>query len=323
MILVTGGTGLVGSHLLTELVKRNLPVRAIYRSAIPPLGENIEKQIEWVKADILDISALEEVMEGVDEIFHCAAVISFRPSAYTKMQRINVEGTANVVNAAIATGVRKLLYVSSVAALGKHRGDTLINETMNWTPKSSSSVYGKTKYLAEMEVWRGIGEGLDAVIVNPTIIFGEGDWNKGSLGIFKTVYNEFPWYSQGVTGFVDVKDVVNAMILLMKSDISGQRFIICGEHCTYQELFNMIADSFGKRRPHKKVTPFIAAAVWRWEALKSFFTGKDPLVTKETAGTALQVVRFDNSKLLQAIPDFSYTPLSQTIRRVAGSFTSS
>lgn len=317
MILVTGGSGLVGSHLLKTLAENNRPVRALYRTQIPVLGDGLEERIEWHQGDVLDVVSLDEAMQGIEEVFHCAAVISFKPSAYSIMHKTNVDGTANVVNAAINSGVRKLIFVSSVSALGKNRENTLINESMNWSPETSSSVYGKTKFLAEMEIWRGIGEGLDAVIVNPTIIFGEGNWSKGSLSIFKNVQNEFPWYSEGVTGFVDVKDVVNAMLILMKSEIAAQRYIICAEHHSYRDVFNMIADSLGKKRPRKKVTPFIAAVVWRWEAVKSMFTGKDPLVTRETAGSALQQVHFDNSKLLKAIPEFAYTPLSETISRVA------
>jgi nucleoside-diphosphate-sugar epimerase len=164
-----------------------------------------------------------------------------------------------------------------------------------------------------MEVWRGIAEGLEAVMVNPTMILGDGDWNAGSSQLFKSVYNEFPWYSEGVTGFVDVRDVVKAMIALMESNISSERFVISAEDKNYKDVFDMIAKAFGKKPPHKKVTPFLAQVVWRLEAIKSLFTGKDPLVTKETAKTALAIVHFDNSKLKKFLPGFAYTPLEETI----------
>jgi nucleoside-diphosphate-sugar epimerase len=232
------------------------------------------------------------------------------------MHATNIDGTANVVNACIDAGIKKLLFVSSVAALGRIREDGPINETMNWSEETSNSEYGKTKYLAEMEVWRGIGEGLDAVIVNPVIILGSGDWNGGSSGIFKSAYNRFPWYTNGASGFVDVKDVTTAMTALMKSDISAQRFIISGHNTPYRTIFNLIADAFKVPRPHKRVTPLLASIVWRLEAVKAFFTGSSPLLTKETTLTAQAVVNFDNTKLLKALPHFSYTPLENTITRV-------
>ncbi len=207
-----------------------------------------------------------------------------------------------------------MVHVSSVSALGRIRENETVTEAMSWTEESSNSLYGKSKYLGEMEVWRGIGEGLEAVIVNPSLILGGSDWNKGSSEIFKSVYNEFPWYSEGVTGVVDVKDVARAMILLMNSEISKEQFILNAENLSYKEIFTGIANGFGKTIPQKKVSPFIAATVWRWEAIKSMFTGKDALVTKETARTALAKVYFDNSKFLKALPGFKFTPINETIK---------
>jgi nucleoside-diphosphate-sugar epimerase len=227
--------------------------------------------------------------------------------------KINIEGTANVVNAAINAGVKKMVHVSSVAALGRIRENETVNETMNWTEETSNSNYGQSKFLGELEVWRGTGEGLDAVIVNPTIILGAGNWHAGSSQIFKSVYEEFPWYAEGVTGFVDVRDVARAMIHLMESNISNHRFIISAENKSYREVFNLIAKAFNKKVPHKAVTPLLAKFIWRLEAIKSKFTKKDPLVTKETATTALATVHFDNSKLIKFLPGFSYTKLEDTI----------
>ena len=184
---------------------------------------------------------------------------------------------------------------------------------MNWTEETSNSNYGQSKYLGELEVWRGIGEGLDAVMVNPVIILGEGDWNAGSSRIFKSVYDEFPWYAEGVSGFVDVRDVAKAMIALMESDISSERFIISAENRSYREVFNLIANAFGKKQPSKKVTPFIAGVVWRLEAVKKMFTGKNPLITKESAASALANVYFENNKLLKFLPDFRYRPIEETV----------
>jgi len=312
MILVTGGAGLLGGELIKQLLAQGSDVRAIYNKT--PLPDFNSAHLHQLQCNILDVVGLEEAMEGVDQVYHCAAIVSFEPSRKKEMFKINIEGTTNVVNAALSTGVQKLVHVSSVAALGRIREDGPVNENMNWTEETSNSNYGQSKYLSELEVWRGIGEGLDAVIVNPVIILGGGDWNTGSSQIFKSVYDEFPWYTEGVTGFVDVRDVAKAMIALMGSDINNERFIISAENRSYRELFNLIADAFGKRRPNKKVTPFIAQVVWRLEAIKSKFTGKKPLVTKESAATALANVHFENGKLLKFLPQFCYRTIEETIK---------
>ena len=311
MVLVTGGSGLVGSALITQLLAAGYKVRALYNKS--PLPDFQSAQLEQFQCDILDITGLEEAMQGIEKVYHCAAIVTFNPKKITTLFKINIEGTANVVNAALDAGVKKLVHVSSVAALGRIRENEPITESMNWTEETSNSNYGKSKYLSELEVWRGIGEGLDAIIVNPVIILGAGNWNDGSTQIFKTVYNEFPWYSKGTSGFVDVKDVAKIMIQLMDSDISAERFILSAANKTYQEVFSLMAGAFGKKISHKEVTAFIAKIVWRLEAIKSFFTGKDPLVTKETAATALAKVTFDNSKLFRFLPHFTYTSINETI----------
>ena len=318
MILVTGATGLVGTHLLKALVLKGCRIKALYRTSVPQY-DGAEK-IEWVQGDILDIVSLEVAMQGVKQVYHCAGMVSFDPKQKGVLNKTNIEGTANVVNACLNSGVNKLLFVSSVSALGRIRENEPITEKMNWTKETSNSEYGKTKFYAEMEVWRGVGEGLNAVVVNPVIILGASDWNKGSAAIFKNVYNEFPWYSEGVTGWIDIKDVVKAMILLMETNISSERFILSAENIGYRELFNIIANEFGKKRPAKKVTPFLAGLVWRMEALKAFFTNTNPLLTKETAATAQAKVYFDNSKLFQHLPQFKYSPIKESIARISAEF---
>lgn len=311
MILVTGGAGLVGTELITQLLLAGKQVRAIYNKT--KLGVFNSENLQQMPCDILDVIGLEEAMKDVDQVYHCAAIITFNPRRKQELFKINIEGTANVVNAALDAGIKKLVYVSSVAALGRIREVEIINETMNWTEETSNSAYGQSKYLAEMEVWRGIGEGLEAVIVNPVIVLGAGDWNNGSSQIFKNVYNEFPWYTNGSTGFVDVRDVVKAMIGLMNSDIVAERFILSAENRTYRDVFNLIAKAFQKKPPHKQVTPAIAKIVWRLEAIKRFFTGKEPLITKETAATALANANFDNNKLKKFLPGFEYRKIEDTI----------
>ncbi len=311
MILVTGGAGLVGNELIAQLLAQGKTVKAIYNKS--PLKFANSSSLISVPCDILDVYALEDAMQDVTEVYHCAAIVSFAPKDEKKLYKINVEGTANVVNACLNAGVRKLVYVSSVAALGRIRVGEMINENMQWTPETSNSKYGHSKYLAEMEVWRGVAEGLNAVIVNPVIILGVGNWNEGSSKLFKSVYDGFPYYSLGSSGFVDVKDVAKIMAQLMESNITAERFILSAENTTYQSVFNMMARAFGNKLPAKKITPLLAAIAWRVEAIKSKFTRASPLITKETAATSLAEVKFDNSKLFKFLPEFTYTNLEETI----------
>jgi nucleoside-diphosphate-sugar epimerase len=311
MILVTGGSGLVGKELITQLLAQGKQVRAIYNKT--PLPDFKSSLLEQSQCDILDVVSLEQVMQDIEQVYHCAAIVSFDPGKKQQLFKVNVEGTANVVNAALDAGVKKLVHVSSVAALGRIGKNEPVVETMNWDEDVNNSNYGHSKYLGEMEVWRGTGEGLNAVIVNPVIILGDGDWEKGSGKIFKNIYEEFPWYSEGVNGFVDVRDVVQAMTQLMDSDIINERFILSAADKSYRAIFDLIATAFGKRLPDKKITPLLAQLVWRREAIKTFFSRKEPLVTKETAYTALNHMNFDNSKLKKFIPGFNYRPIEQTI----------
>jgi dihydroflavonol-4-reductase len=314
MVLVTGGAGLVGNELIKQLLASGKNVRAIYNKT--QLADFKSPGLEQMQCNILDVVTLQQAMSGIEQVYHCAAVVTFNSRRRQEMFKTNIEGTANVVNTALDAGVKKIVFVSSVAALGRIREKQPITELMNWTEETSNSAYGQSKYLAEMEVWRGYAEGLEAVMVNPTIILGAGNWNEGSTKLFQSVYNEFPWYADGTTGFVDVKDLINVMMLLMDSNINGQRFIISAENKSYKEVFEMMAKAFDKKPPYKKVTPLIAKIVWRLEAVKSWVTKKDPLVTRETAKTALAKVQFDNSKLLKFLPAFNYKKLEDTIKEV-------
>ena len=309
-ILVTGVAGLVGSELLKQLLDAGNKVIAIYNSTQVSLSH---PNLNILQCDILDTSSLEDVMEGITHVYHCAAIVSFEPKDKSRLLKINIEGTENVVNACLSANVQKLVHVSSVTALGRIRNGEVVTEQMNWSEETSNSIYGKSKYLGEMEVWRGIGEGLQAVIVNPSIILGGNKWENGSSALFKSVYNEFKWYTEGISGFVDVRDVARAMILLMNSKITGERFILNAENVSYKELFSLMAKYFGKNPPPKKVTPFMAEIVWRLEAIKSSITGKKHLLTKETARTAQATVKYNNSKILNALPGFHFTPVANSI----------
>ena len=309
-ILVTGGSGLVGNELIKQLLSQGEYVKAIYHAT--PLQIS-HPNLDIVQCDILDVTALEEVMRGIAHVYHSAALVSYSSKDKRRLIKINVEGTANIVDACLQAEVQKLVHVSSVAALGRTGKGEVISEQMNWTEETSNSTYGKSKYFGEIEVWRGIGEGLEAVIVNPTLILGGDTWESGSSAIFKKAYDEFKWYTEGATGFVDVRDVARAMILLMNSEITSQRFILNGENLSYKEIFSSIAECFDKKPPYKKVTTFMAELIWRTEAIRAAFTGSDNLLTKETARTAQAKVQFDNSKILKALPGFKFTKIEDTI----------
>lgn len=314
-IFITGASGLLGSYLIKDLLnKGDVELFSLYRNVKSDLLSSAEiARVQWIQGDILDVDALLQGMEGCHQVYHCAGLVSFNPSRANDLMKINVEGTGNMVNAALEKKIEKFVHVSSVAAIGRKRNNQTVVESLKWDDAANPSVYGKSKYLGEMEVWRAIGEGLKAVIVNPVIILGKGDWKLGSCATFKKAYDEFPWYTEGISGFVDAGDVSKAMLLLMESDVEAERFIISGENLTYREIFNRMADGFGKKRPSRLVTPFLASLVWRLIRFKSMFTGEEPLLTKETADTAQQKVYFSSEKLLNALPGFQFTPLADKI----------
>jgi dihydroflavonol-4-reductase len=316
MVLVTGGTGFLGAYMIRELVEKGRVVRAIrHHSPVPffmPPG--IAEKVEWIEGDILDPVGLEEAMEGVDAVIHAAAKVSFEGKDRKELIHINIEGTANLVNAALSKNIRRFIHVSSVAALGRTANGERVTEEKKWEDSRLNTTYSISKYYAEIEVWRGIGEGLPAVIVNPSTLLGYGDWNETSCAIFRNVYNEFPWYTEGVNGFVDVSDAARAIVALLESDIVGQRFILNGDNWTFRKLFDTIAAALGKKQPTREATPLLAAAAWRVERIKSLFTGRPSLLTRESSRVAQSKTFFENGKILRQLPGFSFTPLEQTIR---------
>jgi len=318
MVLITGGTGFLGSYIIKELVEKNYPVRALRRSTskLPfYIPKEIFDKVQWIEGDVLDVISLEKAMDGVDMVIHSAATISFLKRERKWMNQVNIEGTANTVNVALEKNISRLVHISSVAALGRSGSGAKIDEEKKWTESKFNSHYGISKQKAEMEVWRAIGEGLNAVIANPSTVIGFGDWNTSSCRLFKNIYEEFPWYTDGINGFVDIEDVARATVQLMGTNISEERFIISGDNWSFRQLFNSIADGFGKKHPQRKATPFLSGMAWRMEKVKSFFKGIDPLLTKETARVANTSSYFQNDKILRALPGFSFTPLQQTISK--------
>lgn len=324
MILVTGASGFLGRHLLKILNERNLLVRALYHSNLP--SEDFGENIRWVPCNLLDVIEVEEAMKEVTIVFHCAAIVSFDPRKSEDMIGKNVAYTANIVNAAIEQGVGKFIHVSSVAALGRALPDpdsdaaVFVDEETAWLDSKQNSPYAKSKYLSELEVWRGIAEGLKAVIVNPSLILGAGDWDKGSAHLMKIVDQEFKWYTQGINGWVDVQDVVNAMVLLMEGNIQSERFILNGGNFSYQEIFTKMANELGKKPPQKNAGKWMTELVWRWEIIKSRLAGKEATISKASARTAQAKCFYNNEKFLKEFPEFHYTTIDATIQRMAQNY---
>jgi len=316
MILVTGGTGFLGAYIIQQLVEKGYAVRAIKRnnSRLPTyISTDILNKVEWVEGDILDVFSLDDAMKEIDTVIHSAAIVSFHQQDKLLMQQTNIEVTANVVNIALENNIRRFIHISSVAALGRTKTAERVTEKKEWLESDINTAYGISKHKAEMEVWRGIAEGMDAVILNPSTILGFGDWNHSSCAIFKNGYNEFGYYTEGVNGFVDVSDVAKAAVLLMESSISAERFIISSDNWSFKKLLDTIADGFKKKKPHTLATPFIGAIGWRIEKIKSLLKNSKPLLTRESAKIAQSKTFFDNSKILTAFPDFQFTPLKITI----------
>jgi dihydroflavonol-4-reductase len=314
-VLVTGGAGFLGAYIIQELVEKGYRVRAIRRSTKLPfyIPAPVLEQVEWIPGDILDVAGLGEAMAGMDAVIHAAAKISFAGSDRREMFHTNIEGTANTVNAAIEQHVSRFLHISSVAALSRTVKGELITEDKKWQDSRLNTSYAISKYHAELEVWRGIGEGLNATIVNPSTILGYGDWNTSSCAVFKTVFRGFPWYTNGMNGFVDVKDAARAVVALLATEAGGERFILSGDNWSFRQLFNGIAAGFGKKPPSREATPFLSAIAWRMETLRSLFSRRPSLLSRESARIAQSSTRFDNSRILQKLPGFGFTPLQQTV----------
>jgi dihydroflavonol-4-reductase len=322
MILITGGTGFIGAYIIKNLVGKGYAVRALRRSSKTPffLPQAILDKVEWVEGEVLDVVSLCDAMQGVTGVIHAAAIVSFSRAHRHQMYQTNIEGTANVVNAAIEAGVQRFVHVSSVAALGRSAKAELLSEQKKWEESSYNTHYAITKHKSELEVWRGFAEGLSGAIINPSTVLGYGDWHQSSCALFKNAYREFPWYTQGVNGFVGVEDVAEAAVQLLFSDITEKRFVVNAENISFRQLFNTIAKGFGKRPPHREATPVLGEIAWRIEAVKTFFTGRKPLLTRETAKVARSLNHFDNAALLKVLPGFSYAPLETVIQSACGQY---
>ena len=324
MIFVTGGTGLVGAHILLKLAKNSRNFKALRRkrSSLEVCKKIFEhynevdlfNNINWVIGDINDLISLEEGMEDCTEVIHAAGLVSFYPKDTNRLREINIEGTENIVNTCLDLGVKKLAYVSSIATLGKEPVNEHIDEECYFTFKKNESNYALSKYYAEQEVWRASQEGLDVVIVNPTIILGPGDWKKGSSQVFQKAYNGLSFYTSGSTGYVDVVDVARATIALLNSKIVNERFVINSENMSYKLFFELLAKEFCKPKASIRARSYLIGFIWRFEAVRSFFTRRKPLITKETAISAMTNRSFSNKKIISTL-EFQFTPIEKSIKK--------
>lgn len=316
MILVTGGTGFLGSTLIKLLIEQGQAVVATKRSSsnIPDFLKS-SSLIQWVDADIIDFFALADIFKNISQVYHCAAKVSYQKEDAAELYLVNVEGTSHIVNLCLENKAR-LVHVSSIAALGSSKNNKPVNEKDKWEYDPKMSNYALSKYKSELEVWRGINEGLDAVIVNPSVIMGIGAYKKGSGAIFELVNNGIKIFTGGSVGIVDVEDVTKIMVQLMNSSISGERFILNSENISNQELLSRIAKLIDKKPPTIKANRYMLSAAWRIAKVMSKITGKKPVITEESARAASELLAYSNEKIISAI-NYTFKPLNETLREIA------
>ncbi|WP_333599255.1 NAD-dependent epimerase/dehydratase family protein [Flavobacterium sp.] len=326
MVLVTGGTGLVGAHLLLHLVDNEDSVRAIYREAATIKKtkdlfelyqkENLFSKIHWVQADIIDVPSLEIAFQNVEYVYHCAAVISYDPKDESLLRKVNIEGTANIVNFCLEYNIKKLCHVSSIAALGdlaSHEKE--ITEATEWNPEVLHSDYAISKYGAEMEIWRGQQEGLNVVVVNPGIILGPGFWGQGSGVFFSSIQKGFPFYTKGIKAYVGVTDVVKIMTRLLQSPIVGERFTIVAENLPFDKVIFEIADNLKAKKPKLEAKPWMLAIAWRLDWFFATFFRTKRKLSKYTATSLTTATFISNTKIKNAL-NFEFQSIDAVIKRI-------
>lgn len=328
MIFITGATGMIGAHIAFRLTSQGDKVRALKRpeSSIADTekifrfysdnADELLRRIEWVEGDILDTFSLEDAMQGVTQVYHSAAVVSFVPKEREYMLKVNGEGTSNMINVAMQYGVKKFCHVSSVAALGRTIDLKNINEETWWKNDPANSWYAISKYAGEREVWRATEEGMDVVIVNPSVVIGPGNAVRSSNAIFALAKKGFSWYTTGAGGFVDARDVADACVKLMESNVVNQRFVLNAKNMSYHEFANRILKRFGHKPASRSLGSFTMGLMWRIEKLGALLSGNPPRVTKESAASAREALSFGGEKITGTI-DFQYRDLDKTLDEVA------
>lgn len=313
-VLVTGGTGFVGSYLLRYLVREGYTnVRALKRpQSTLELVSEAANRVQWIEGDVLDPFSLQEALEGVHTILHCAAAVSYQPADKQRIRAVNVQGTANIVNEALEAGVKKLIFIGSIAAVGYPQEGFLADEKTPWVWKKELSHYAVSKYHAEMEVWRGAAEGLDVCVVHPSIILGAGRWNEGALKVFPLVWRNFPICPPGKNGFVDVRDVARFIIRLMESGIRGERFILSSENVAFLDVMRMLAGALSRRSPAFVAPGWLLTLAHLWNSVQSILTGQPGEITREAVYHASVEIGYNNQKSIDVL-NWQYIPIAQTI----------
>ena len=328
VILVTGGTGLVGSHLLFDLCRSGKHVRALKRSNsnidnvkkvflyYTSAADELLKNIEWVESDLLDVYSLMESMDGITEVYHCAAMVSFDQKDEAEMMSINLDGTANMVNAALEKGVRKFCHVSSIASLGRAATSEFTTEETFWKSSPDHSNYAISKYAAEREVWRASEEGLDVIIVNPSLIVGAGNWEQSSAKLFTKGYRGMKYYTAGANGFIDVRDVSGLMVLLMNSKIKNQRFLLSAENWSYQSFFDLMHKEFSRPAASFKIGKLLSSIALGAERLRTLLFKAKPFITEETVRSAHRIGLFSNKKIKLSFPDYQFISIERSVKEI-------
>jgi nucleoside-diphosphate-sugar epimerase len=313
MILVTGASGIVGHFVAKDLVSTGHKIRAVKRA-----NSNIERlapwstNIEWVDADLLDLSALKEAYVGINRVVHCAAKVSFHQEDKAEMMAVNINGTANMVNLALENQVEKFIHVSSVAALGRKPNIDTIDENIKWEESANNSNYAESKYLGELEVWRAQEEGLPTAIVNPSIVLGPGSWDSSSMQLFKYVKEGRLFYPDGEMNFVDVRDVSNIIEILLFSDIIEERYILNAGKAFYKDVFELIAKKLNKPAPKIKVSATLLTFAYILDTIKSKLLRRKSIITRESINLSKMNYLFSSQKLQETL-NYEFKTLEDSI----------
>ena len=314
MVIVTGANGLLGSYIIRKLLEENKPFIALKRKdSDTSLLDDVADQITWQDADILDPVTLYEIFEQGTEVIHAAAFVSFNPRHKRKIFEVNTEGTKNVVDACLGTNIKRLVHISSVAALGRQKDQLLVDENSRWVDSPLNTVYGESKYQAELEVFRGREEGLRVAILNPSVILAPANWNKSSATLFRYVWNEHAFYINSHINYVDVRDVARASYELLHSSIAGERFIVSAGNVSIKEIFEKIARQWNKKPPTLNLSKSIVMTAARIEQFRSWLLNSEPLLTRETARIADTFFSYNNEKIVKTL-GFRFQPIDETLQ---------
>ncbi len=325
MILVTGGTGFVGAHLLYRLTSMGVSVKALKRknSSLQLVkkifnyysndSKALFSKIEWENADLQQLDSLRILLQGVNKVYHCAGFVSYNPEDKVRIMQTNLVGTKNLLKAALEAGVDKFLYLSSIAATDKNFMRSTVTEEMVWRQETKNSNYARSKFLAELAVLENMVYGLKSIIINPSNILGPGSWNSGTSKLIQNIWKGLTFYPEGINGFVDVRDVAEVMILLMDSNISGERFIVNAENLAYKDVFKWIANALGIKTPGLRFNAIESELAWRGIKAFSRVAGKQPPIDKES----LKILRcnyyYSNEKVKSAT-GIRFIPIFDSIR---------